>query len=272
MQALVDLLAGRRDDLQLDRAALLLARVEYPDLEIEPYIRMLDGYAVELAGRLGECSNGFEYVEAANEYLFAELGFTGNSDDYYDPRNSCLNEVLERRTGIPITLAVVYMEIARRLAKPVCGIGLPGHFVAQYRDREFAAFIDAFHGGRLLTASDCFDLARQALGAAFREDLALLRPATKRQILARMVHNLRAAYLGRRAYRKALDTLNLLLEADPAAAEEYKQRGMLHVQKRNLSAARSDLETYLRMAPQASDRQEIEEHLKTIKQYLAGLN
>ena len=272
MQPLIDLLAGRRDDLELDRAALLLARVEYPDLEIEPFLTMLDGFAAELAERLGKYTKGLEFVEAANEYLFEKLGFSGNTDDYYDPRNSCLNDVLTRRTGIPITLSIIYMEVARRLAKPVYGIGLPGHFLAQYRDSEFAAFIDAFHGGRLLTSSDCFDLARQAMGAAFQQDPQFLMPNSKRHIMARMVLNLRAAYVGRRAYGKALDALNLLLAADPQAAEPYKQRGILHVQKRNLSAARADLETYLRISPEAADRAEIEGHLKSIRQYLAGLN
>src|SRR5580704_14065118 len=111
MQPLLDLLTGRSDEPALDRAALELARIEYPNLDIEPFIGILDSYAVELSERLGGRSGGADYVEAANQYLFGELGFAGNTAQYYDPRNSCLNEVLTARTGIPITLAVVYIEI-----------------------------------------------------------------------------------------------------------------------------------------------------------------
>lgn len=272
MGQLLDLVAGRSDDLELDRAALELARIEYPGLEIEPFLALLDSYAVELAGRLGDNVLGSQYVEAANQYLFQELGFAGNSQNYYDPRNSCLNEVLTARTGIPIALAVVYLEIGRRLAKPVFGIGLPGHFLVQYRDPHFSAFIDVFHGGRMLTTAECFELAGQATGTAIPSDPRLLAPVGKRQIAMRMLNNLRGVYLFRRAYGKALQTLDLMLAADPNAAEEYKQRGIVHVQMRNFNAARSDLEKYLRLAPKAADRAEIEKHLRSVRHFLAGMN
>src|SRR5579871_5756496 len=141
MQSLQDLLTGQSDTLDVDRAALELARIEYPTLEVHPFLEILDSYAVELSERL-PADTGSAYVAAANQYLFSELGFTGNAKNYYDPRNSCLNEVLTARTGIPITLSLIYMEIARRLAKPVYGVGLPGHFVVQYDDGEFSSFID----------------------------------------------------------------------------------------------------------------------------------
>jgi regulator of sirC expression with transglutaminase-like and TPR domain len=187
-QPLLDLLSGRNEEPGLDRAALELARIEYPSLDIEPFIGILDSYAVELSERLAGRSGGSGYVEVANQYLFGELGFTGNAGNYYDPRNSCLNEVLTARTGIPIALAVVYLEIARRLAQPLYGIGLPGHFLVQYRDADFAVFIDVFHGGRLLTMAECFDLARQSTGVPLSDDPRMLAPASKRQIVTRMLH------------------------------------------------------------------------------------
>jgi regulator of sirC expression with transglutaminase-like and TPR domain len=272
MQHLLDLLTGRSEEPCLDRAALEMARIEYPSLDIEPFIGILDAYAAELNKRLAGGSGGRGYVDAANEYLFGELGFTGNSAHYYDPRNSCLNDVLTARTGIPITLAVVYLEIGRRLARPVYGIGLPGHFLVQYRDAEFAAFIDVFNGGRLLSPEECFELARQSTGVAVRDDPRMLAPAGKRQIVTRMLHNLRAVYLGGRAYGKALRRLDLLVAAEPQAAEEYKLRGMVHLQMRKPVAARADLEAYLRLAPEAEDREEIERRLGDLRKYQAGLN
>src|SRR5579862_9751597 len=230
MQPLLDLLTGRSDDLGLDRAALELARIEYPRTDMEPFIGILDSYAAELSRRLPDRPGGSEYVAAANRYLFEELGFTGNAGNYYDPRNSCLNDVLTLRTGIPITLAVVYLEIGRRLAQPVYGIGLPGHFVVQYPAAQYSAFIDVFHGGRILTKADCFNLARQSAGASLDDASRLLAAVDKRQIVTRMLRNLRGVYLQRRAYGKALQTLNLLLvaETDDAGREDIeKQRRAL---------------------------------------------
>jgi regulator of sirC expression with transglutaminase-like and TPR domain len=272
MQSLLDLLTGRSEELDLDRAALELARIEYPGLDIEPFIGILDSYAVELSERLGDGTSGSDYVETANRYLFEELGFAGNQDNYYDPRNSCLNDVLTARTGIPIALAVVYLEIGRRLAQPVYGIGLPGHFIVQYRTADFSAFIDVFHGGRLLSMAECFELARQSTGTPLGDDPRMLAPASKRQIVTRMLHNLRSVYFLRRAFGKALQTLDLLVAAEPDSAEEYKQRGIIHMQMRNLAAARADLEAYLGLAREATDREEIQKQLRALRNYQAGLN
>lgn len=272
MQPLLELLTGRSQELSLDRAALELARIEYPGLDVDPFIGILDSYAVELAERLAGSSGGAGFVQAANQYLFGELGFTGNAGNYYDPRNSCLNHVLITRTGIPITLSVVYLEIARRLVQPVSGIGLPGHFLVEYRDVDFAAFIDVFNRGRVLTRKECFALARQSTGVPLDDDPRMLAPTGKRQILLRMLRNLRGVYFHREAYRKALPVLNLLVAADPQAAEEFKLRGMVHLHLRNLAAARSDLETYLHLAPAATGRAEIEQRLRALRNYQAGLN
>jgi regulator of sirC expression with transglutaminase-like and TPR domain len=260
MTELSDLLAGRATGMELDEAALLLARIEYPDLAIEPFLRILDSYAAELEGRSGS------FVVAANQYLFDELGFTGNSADYYNPANSCLNEVLASKTGIPITLSVVYIEIARRQAKPVFGIGLPGHFIVQYDDGDFSTYIDVFRGGRLLDAADCAEL----VGSAF--DPAMLARVNKRQILARMVNNLRGIYFSREAHRKSLQVLNLLIEAYPNAAEEYKQRGITHLKLEQTRAAKADLQRYLDLAPGAPDRAAVEKHLASLTRWMAGMN
>ena len=154
-QELLDLLARKPSTLELDRVALEIARIEYPDLDVGAAIEQLDYHALMIAERARDLSDGRQFVEAANEYLFGEAGFQGNSEDYYNPDNSCLNRVLETKRGIPISLSVIYVEVARRLAKPVSGVGLPGHFVVRFDDPEYSAIIDPFHGGAILDRPQC---------------------------------------------------------------------------------------------------------------------
>lgn len=263
VKRLSDLLSGRGEDLELDEAALLLAGIEYPLLAIEPSLRTLDSLAAEIQSRL-RGRTGF--VEAANGYLFDELGFTGNRADYYNPANSCLNEALASKTGIPITLSVIYLEIARRLGRPVFGIGLPGHFLVEYNDGAYSTFIDPFHQGRLLGAPECYALAGVA------PDPSLLARSSKRQIVARMINNLRGVYHSRGAHRKSIAVLNLLLDANPYSAEEYKQRGLAHLQLDRAREAKADFERYLQLAPDAPDRAAVEAQVASLSRWLAGMN
>jgi regulator of sirC expression with transglutaminase-like and TPR domain len=257
---------------RLDRAALELATLEYPELDIDPWLRVLDGHASALAERIPANAPGDVFIATANEYLFQEQGFSGDTANYYDPRNSCLNDVLESRSGIPITLSVVYMEIARRLARPVYGVGLPGHFLVLYDDGEMATYLDPFNGGTSLTAAECYALARRATNADVPHDPALLAPVTHRQILLRMTNNLRGVHFQRRNFSKALRVLDFLIGVFPDSAEEHKQRGIVHAELGNWSAARGDLQRYLALAPAATDRQEVEGHLQSIQRQLAEMN
>jgi regulator of sirC expression with transglutaminase-like and TPR domain len=261
------LLAGRDNEMELDQAALNLATIEFPGLDFGPSLLELDRFANDIADRCRDLSDGSEFVRVANQYLFEEVGLRGNSDDYYNPRNSCLNEVLSGRLGIPITLSLIYMEIGRRLAKPVSGIGLPRHFVILYNDGYYNAFIDPFHGGNVLTAQDCFRLAMVE-----DEDPGLLAPACKRQIVMRMINNLRGIYFNRRSFEKAQEILNLLIEANPESAEEYKQRGLVRLQMRRILAGKKDLEMYLALNPHAEDKEEIQGQLQAVGKWLAALN
>ena len=158
-EALLDLLARRPAAIELDDAALEIARIEYPDLDRAPWVAELDHFAAGIADRAHDLSDGEHFIAATNEYLFGELGFRGNDADYYHPDNSCLNRVLETRAGIPITLSMIYIEIARRLAKPVSGVGLPGHFIILYDDGRFRAYIDPFHAGAFVDEPRCRELA-----------------------------------------------------------------------------------------------------------------
>jgi len=269
---LLDLLAGRDPAVPLDRAALELATIEFPELEIDVFLALLDSYAYELQGRLNGSENGADYVREANRYLFDELGFSGNAPDYYNPRNSCLNEVLTARVGIPITLSLVYIEIGRRLGMPVRGIGLPGHFIVSYDDGLYCTYIDPFHRGRQLEQEQCFELAREASGLVLEPDPELLRPVENRQILLRMINNLHRAYLSRGYIGKAIEVIDLLIRVNPGSASEYRHRGALHVQNGNMTAARADLARYLQLAPEAADHDEVKEQLTKVQRWLASLN
>jgi regulator of sirC expression with transglutaminase-like and TPR domain len=256
----------------LDRAALGLATIECPRLDPAPSLAALDQIAAELRVRLASESGGSAFVQAANAYLFGELGFRGNQTEYDDARNSCLNLVLERRLGLPITLSVIYIEVARRLDRPVSGIGLPGHFVVRYDDGDFSSYIDPFHGGKLLSKLDCVTLAHEITGTDAGSDPSALEPVTTRYILVRMLNNLRAAYFKAREFGKAGLVLDVLLEHFPENPEYYKARGVARLRLRKLAAARADFKTYLHYSPQAEDRAAVTRQLQAIHQSLGKLN
>ena len=253
--------------MTLDRGALTLATIEYPGLDLEASLCTLDVLAGEVQNRTRNARNGYEFIQGANQFLFQELGFRGSAEDYYNPHNSCLNEVLKERSGIPIALSVMYLEIARRLQRPLFGIGLPGHFLVQYNDGHYATFIDPFQAGALLSADDCYEMASLKY-----PDPRVLEPVDKRHILFRMINNLRGIYFSRRLYRKALQVMDLLIDVSPELAEHYKQRAMLHTQLQQMGPARIDLERYLAMVPDAADREERKAQLRSAVRWLASLN
>jgi regulator of sirC expression with transglutaminase-like and TPR domain len=263
---LKELLAGKGPGTDLDRAALTLATIEFPGLVIDNSLRSLDVFAREIDER-SRGGNGREYIDAANQFLFREIGIRGNAEDYYDPHNSFLNQVIARRVGIPISLSVLYMEISRRLSRPVFGIGLPSHFVVQYNDGLYSTFIDPFHDGELLSADQCYDRAHMAIG-----DPRVLVPVDNRQILFRMINNLRGIYFSRRRFAQAMQVMDLLVDVSPSLGDLRRQRAQLSIQMQNMRAARRDLEDYLRLAPDAADREEIESQLRSIARWSASLN
>lgn len=266
-EALLDLLNGRSSRIELDRAALAVARIEYPDLHPEPYLATLDRFAADIADRAHDLSDAGNFIEATNEYLFRELGFQGNSTDYYHPDNSCLNRVLDTRLGIPITLSVIYIEIARRLAKPVYGVGLPGHFLVLYDDGRIRARLDPFNGGASIGEERCRELAQMET-----LDPVMLEPVDKRYIVMRMINNLRRIYFARHEPEKAIRVLDLLIAADPASADEYKQRGVACLQQRRMADALGDFRRYLELSPGAPDRERIQEQIRELAFWIASRN
>jgi regulator of sirC expression with transglutaminase-like and TPR domain len=274
--SLLDLLGRRPSAIELDRAALEIARIEYPDLDPNRYIAELDRHAAAIADRAHDLDDGERFVETASAYLFGELALRGNQEDYYNAGNTCLNRVLDTRLGLPITLSVVYMEVARRLAKPVVGVGLPGHFVIRYDDGQYATWIDPFHGGALLDAAGCKRLAALAMepDAPEPDSIAddLLEPVDLRSIAMRMINNLRQVYFLRRDPEKALRVLDLLILADPDSADEHKQRGVALLQQQRIAESLRAFRRYLELAPNAPDRDRILEQIRNLTFWIASRN
>ncbi len=267
------LIQGDDEHIRLDEAALMIARIEYPGLDFAPSLRTLDHLAARVKSLLPYVAEIGDAINALNAVLFDEEGFHGNRDDYYDPRNSFLNEVLERKTGIPITLAVVYMEVARRTGFPLFGVGMPGHFLLKHYDADGReTFIDAFNAGRIMTAKDC----QQRLNEIYAGQLSLqphfLMSVTRRQILTRLLNNLRGIYLGARNLKQALAVVDLLLAIYPRSPEDVRQRAGLRYSLGQLRAAAEDLETYLKMLPDASDADEVRQVAIAIRRELAQRN
>jgi regulator of sirC expression with transglutaminase-like and TPR domain len=256
----------------LAETALLLACEEYPQLEISPYLDKLDGIAGLVQPKLSSQDSPLAKIETINDVLFGVMGFRGNTENYNDPRNSFFNDVLERRVGIPITLSAVYLEVARRVSFPIVGVGMPGHFLVKYVDRDQELFLDPFNGGEVLTRDDCARRFTQMFGDSQPFSEHMLVAVSPRQILFRMLNNLKAIYLKVHAYNKGLGMVDMMLLADPDAIEQYRDRGVLHAQLRHFSAAAKDFERYLKGAPDAKDRSQVEEHLKELRRIQAMMN
>jgi regulator of sirC expression with transglutaminase-like and TPR domain len=283
-------------------AALAIARVEYPALNPAAYVAALDRMGQEAAARMHD--TGDDSVRAFNEYLYDEQGFAGNRERYDDPRNSFINEVLDRRIGIPISLAVVYLEVARRAGFEVDGVNFPGHFLLRAGHavasdaRSEIVIIDPFHGGAQLSEYDCRQLLRHHVGDEAAFDSALLAPASRHEIVVRMLVNLKRLYVRMRSFPQARVISSLLLGIDPAAISELRDRGLLAYHLQDFSAALRDLEEYLRLSPKSSepadhdliptredgesdaseaeeemdDASQIWEHVKTLRKRVAGFN
>jgi regulator of sirC expression with transglutaminase-like and TPR domain len=258
--------------IPLAESALLMACEEYPQLEISPYLDKLDSIAHNAANGFPRDGSPLDKAERLNEILFDELGFRGNSDDYYDPRNSFFNDVLDRRLGIPITLSVVYLEVARRLNFPLAGVGMPAHFILKYADAEQEFFLDAFDRGRILTHDDCREQIQRTHGDTIEFDDRLLARSTSRQILARMLNNLKRIYLKSHAYDKGVGIIDMMLIVDPEDLDQYRDRGILRYQLHQFGGAIKDLEHYVESAPNSTDCAEIVEHLRELRRIRAMMN
>lgn len=251
-------------DIPLLRAAFEIARDEYPELDFTAYDRQLDHYAHALAARLPDNPTPSEQLSALNRYLFHELGFAGNDDDYYDPRNSYMNDVFDRRLGIPISLAIVQIELARRAGVPLEGVSFPGHFLVRLPVEEGLLVLDPYHKGRSIDADELRLRAQAHLGGADVDDhvlASILAPASHRSIIARMLRNLKGVYTESETWDKALRCADRLVKLDTGATVDLRDRGMLYLRIGHVAAARADLERYLAALPNADDAATIRDAL-----------
>jgi regulator of sirC expression with transglutaminase-like and TPR domain len=254
-----------RDPVPLDEAVLAIAEEEYPGLDVGAVLSQLDRLAARVRARAPARDRAASLLSALRWVLVEEEGLRGNDRDYQDPRNSFLNEVLERKVGIPISLSVVWMEVARRAGLRLQGVGFPGHFLTKYASPGgIEIFVDAYHGGELLSADEC--VARYRARTGGRDlDRRYLDAVAPRQILARMLHNLRRIYLERKDDVRAWWVIDRLLMLTPGQLESLRDRGLVAARLGAGAAALRDLEEYLERAPSASDGDEVRRVLAALR-------
>ena len=254
--------AVNQPEIDLTKTCLYFAQAEYTDLEPQKYLQILDNIAAEIELLLPAERYPLKVIKTINQHLFDTLGFRGNKHNYYDPDNSFLHQVLERKLGIPISLSVVYLAIAQRLNFPMVGVGMPGHFLIRPEFEEVGIFVDPFNRGEILFEADCQKRLDENYQQQIKLDPNWLAPVSNRQILARMLNNLKFIYLHRREIDKALSTMSAILQLQPEKTAEIRDRGLLYYQLNRWDEAILDLEYYLRVDPDCNDAPMIEILLK----------
>jgi regulator of sirC expression with transglutaminase-like and TPR domain len=271
-----------RDDVRIDlaHACLMIAQDAYPGLDVERYLGEIERMALRLRGRLPQSISPEERVAGLNEFLFEELGYSGNTEAYYDPRNSYLNEVMDRKTGIPITLSVLYMALGRRIGLPLEGVSFPGHFLVRLRLRNGVLILDPFAAGAPQSADELRERLRRVIPAGALDSVAagelpleqFLEPATNRQILARVLRNLKAIYRETDKPQEQLDVLNRMLLVAPESSGELRDRGIVYHRLECYRAALKDLTDYVEREPNAPDFEDVRVRMMELSALCARLN
>lgn len=260
------------DGINLAEAALIIAADEYPDLDIAGYLRRLDDIAGQIRPAIRQDDSPRQKIERLNRYLFQELQFRGNQENYYDPRNSYLNDVIDRRVGLPITLSVIYLEVGRRLGFPLFGVGLPGHFCVKWQDREDEIFVDPFHAGEILDEGSLVNLIEETFHARVQLLPEWLQTVDARYILTRMLNNLRNIFLRTENFERALGVVVKLLVLHPYAKEQLREAGVLSYRVGSYHRAAEFLEDYLLQHPDADDAVHLRTYLHTAWVAIARMN
>ncbi|MEM9542838.1 MAG: transglutaminase-like domain-containing protein [Cyanobacteria bacterium P01_E01_bin.42] len=250
--------------IDLAKAALYIACEEYADLDPEEYLNALDIMAQEVKKRLPETAYPLKTIQIFNHYFYEELQFQGDRENYYDPRNSFLNKVLDRRRGIPITLSLVYLEIAKRIDFPMVGINMPGHFLIRPDFDDAGIFVDVFNNGEILFEQDCETLLEQIYNQPVKLEPHFFAPVTKKRFLARMLTNLKLIYLNRQKLKQAVTAVERILLLFPDTLAEIRDRGLLYYRLNLWSQAKSDLEFYVNNAPPTLETRQIRQLLERL--------
>ena len=280
-----ELLSDATDRFSLAEACLLIAEDAYKGLDINHYLAEIERMAARLRGRVSHQTDAEEKVIALNQFLFDDLGFAGNADDYYDARNSYLNDVIERRRGIPISLSILYMEIGRKIGLPLEGVSFPGHFLVRLSLRGRTLVLDPFSGGEPLSEHDLRKLLKQVIAGSGRAGLRsldevaaelpldqFLEPAGHRQVLARVLRNLKNIYREKDEPQRMLQVMNRLLLVGPHETSELRDRGLVYQKLEAFRAALRDLSDYLEHEPDAADADEIRARVVELTSLCAKLN
>jgi regulator of sirC expression with transglutaminase-like and TPR domain len=241
------------DQVNLARAALLVAREEYGQLPVEPYLARLDQLAEEVKDRLNDETAPPVVLQETLSVLYERNGFQGNRQAYYDPRNSYLSDVLDRRMGIPLTLGLVLLEVGWRLDLPLEGVNFPGHFLVRFRGESVSLLADPFDGGRLRFEDQAQELLDRVYGGMVRVQPNFLKPAGRRDMLVRLLTNLKGVYLNVEDHARALAAVERILLIHPTAPTEIRDRGTLLARMGRVEEALAQLEWYLDYAPEAAD-------------------
>jgi regulator of sirC expression with transglutaminase-like and TPR domain len=271
-----------REDMRIDlaQACLMIAQDAYPGLDVERYLGEIERTALRLRARMPRSTGAEERILALNEFLFEDLGYRGNADDYYDPRNSYLNDVIDRKTGIPITLSVIYMEVGRRVGLPLEGVSFPGHFLVRVQVRGGVLVLDPFAGGVLQSEADLRSRLKRVIPEGVAADVPVaelpldqfLEPASKRQILARVLRNLKAIYRKIDKPERMLEVLNRMLVLRPEAAAELRDRGYLYQRLECWQPALKDLTEYLEREPDAPDLDDVRVRMMELRALCARMS
>jgi regulator of sirC expression with transglutaminase-like and TPR domain len=271
-QSFSEIAALDDEAFSLDRAALALALEEYPDLNTQEYLRRLDTLAARVEVLIGADRSALRVIENINDVLFVQEGLRGNTEDYYDPRNSYINEVLDRKLGIPISLSIIYMELARRIGFSIEGVGFPGHFLVKHVDQDRDIIIDAFNLGRILTLNDCQELLDKTYNGTVSMNASMLQPMGKRSIITRMLYNLKGIYGQKEQHYQTLAIIDKILLLNPGTPSEVRDRGLLYMQTSLFAQALADLEYYLAHAVASEDSSYIKNHIKILRTVVCATN
>lgn len=241
------------EQINLAKASLFYAQAEYSNMNVEQYLDILDAMAEEVNQILPTERYPLKVIKTINNYLFTDLGYRGNSQNYYDPRNSFLNQVIDRCTGIPITLSLIYLEVAKRINFSMVGVGLPGHFLIRPNFSESGIFVDVFDRGKILFEQDCLAKLKKLYQQPVKLESRFLEAVSNRYILMRMLTNLKYIYLSNNQLFKSLDIISGMLMLVPDSPRELRDRGLIYYQLDQTKLAHQDLEYYLAILPNAED-------------------